>query len=376
MLTDRGDGTWVRWTLDEAQKKHKKRIENALLKRLDTQKARQSSLLDFQWVKGTLRLRFGPDSTVETAYQVCKRWVTPQPQRRQLTVEVACEPRDHGRPSALKRPAAAAVDDTGIPRNMKVRGEGWPAAQCLLAAQGYFVIEQSVDARLVSDLHGAVEKRIHHALRCYGKSCSSDFRELRQVRWDSTPDGWVDVPFGPIELIGWHKTLGGGRIFAGSFYDSPELSAVQSVFKPLCAHLFDLLAPHPNRRTSPIDLVWKQDSVSVKPPGSDALESHIDTKRLFQIIVALSDTEWVVYPRSHKCKWLHDKAGKGCGRNGYYALTRNDLATMTQQGMEAQRVAAKAGDAMVFSRLAHASPNVPRRSPARVCCYIHYERTF
>jgi len=200
-------------------------------------------------------------------------------------------------------------------------------------------------------------------LQGWGLKCSDSCAELLQVpsgNWLRCPLGWEDqggMCFGAIDKRGFIGRLGGGRLFEGENVKGSEcLRRIQEYTRPIAAAILGIL---PEELTLHLD-----ETVGVKPPGSDVLELHIDGNRLddIQIAIALVDTTFLVCPRSHQVKGPWRKA------KGFYAMKKDDLRRLP---CGSTSLRAKAGDVLVMrgGEMVHGSPSVGGSELARFMAY-------
>ena len=103
----------------------------------------------------------------------------------------------------------------------------------------------------------------------------------------------------------------------GSFFEGFSGKAVDMCrerTRPVVAQIHDV---------QPQALTQRPEKASVKPPGCPRLPWHLDRKRAgtVQIVIALSETHFLVWPRSHK---VH----LGSGTAGYYELSKADIGKL------------------------------------------------
>ena len=178
-----------------------------------------------------------------------------------------------------------------------------------------------------------------------------------------SPENWSHKPWGGVDKLGFQKPLGSGRLFSG-FEDKRELVQAQEKFRTLVAELHQV-PPH--------ELARVKDTVSVKPVGAPALALHVDGSRLgtFQIVVALSQTSFVVVPGTHLNQTVQDAAQqkKKQGKTGYLNIEQ-DLGLQ----LSPTRIPASPGDTLIFhGGLVHGSP--APEVETRFTAHVHFAPT-
>ena len=226
--------------------------------------------------------------------------------------------------------------------------------------EGWTIVRQWVPKWALDSLKDFVFKHTEMALKANGAELDSDYLALKAQKWDKTPSDWqYDGPaFGPRDKLGWQKRLGGGRLFEGSFQFEQPVVCVQE----LCRYLAAVL-----HHVSPQSLIMKPQGVTVKPPGSKEFDEHIDFGRIpdrFQIMIAATDTEFLIRPKSHE---EHPDDWKE--KTTYYKLLKDDLTIFSQKPCSQQ---VRAGDVLIIdSRLAHSSPATKK---LRIVAYAHFAK--
>ena len=71
------------------------------------------------------------------------------------------------------------------------------------------------------------------------------------------------------------------------------------------------------------------ESCSLKVPGCPEWVAHLDRSRegSFQVVIALTDTTFLVWPDSHLVP-----IGRDCSKKGFYSLSRGEKAQLDQAG--------------------------------------------
>ena len=199
---------------------------------------------------------------------------------------------------------------------------------------GCVVVRGVVPSAAATSAHGAIRSRVTELLRGYGQPCSDDFRELLNIskRLNKAPAGWHGAAFGCIDKLGWIQKVGSGRMFDG--WDSPEVTACRESTRQMVA------AWH---KCDPEELASVPERCSVKPPGSAEFPAHLDQHRrgTLQVIIALTPTSFVVWPKSHL-------VAINPGGSKYYALTKQDVSTLEQEGCRRTLMPAQPGDVMLM----------------------------
>ena len=180
--------------------------------------------------------------------------------------------------------------------------EHWGDFDQQMRDEGYFVFKALVRQDLVDKGVHAMQQRVQCVLEAYGEPFEADCGNLVRLAklFGASPAGWSGAPFGGFDKRGWNKSVGNGRMFKD--WDDPSIGAIRAATLPFAAHW------HAVPESA---LVGQPESCSVKPGGAPRLPAHLDQGRLgtLQIVVALSDTEVVLWPRSHKMTF--NPGGKG-----------------------------------------------------------------
>jgi len=244
----------------------------------------------------------------------------------------------------------------------KIMGEPFAA----LRDEGYFVLTQFIGPKQRGDLIGFVRKWTARGLQHLGVSTlASNFEELVSVPrrlWNISPKTWPEAKWNCRLERGWAPDLGGGKLYRHSdFTSNAAVVRVQESLRPVISLLHGV---------KPKELVLNPEGVSVKPPGCPALVSHLDPPRAgtYQVIVALTDTSFVLFPRSHK-KFVDKKTSRS------YTLTDDDIKDLAEKwGSVYTEVEAKAGDVCIFEggTFAHGSPSTRLGDSARIVTFCHY----
>ncbi len=113
------------------------------------------------------------------------------------------------------------------------------------------------------------------------------------------------------------------------------------------------------------------ESCSFKVPGCPEWVPHLDRARegTFQVVIALTDTKFLVWPRSHLQLIGWDHTSKG-----FYALTKKDKDLLVQAGCAQLVVPASAGDVLIMlgGVCVHSSPRVLVDESERIATYAHW----
>ena len=225
-----------------------------------------------------------------------------------------------------------------------------------LATDGFVIIPGFISRELIAPAVEAVKERVKVALSCYNIKPGKDFKGLIDAvpMFHQTPDEWPGKRFGPVNKRGWMKASGTGHIFED--WSDPSVAAVQEACRVLAAALHQVAAESLHR---------VHERCSIKVPGCPEFRAHLDRGRgsTFQILVALTDTKFLLWPGSHQ----HDIA---IDEVGFYPLKPSEIKALPQPRSEVDAVA---GDVcvMVGGKLVHGSVAVT--SGIRVMTYAHYE---
>jgi hypothetical protein len=113
------------------------------------------------------------------------------------------------------------------------------------------------------------------------------------------------------------------------------------------------------------------ESCSIKVPGCPEWVPHLDRQRegTFQVVIALTDTTFLVWPLSHKLPIGRDYSGKG-----FYTLTKADNQLLELAGCAKLAVPAVAGDVLIMMGgvCVHSSPKVGADEKERIATYAHW----
>ena len=231
-----------------------------------------------------------------------------------------------------------------------------------LEIDGFAIIPGLIPQALIAPAVKAIKERVDVALQGYNIEPGPDFQGLihAKARFHQSPAEWPGIKFGAHSMRGWMQSSGTGRIFDN--WNDPSVVAVQEACRGLAAALLEV----------PLGSLHRvHERCSVKVPGCPEFGAHLDRNREhgFQIIVALSDTKFLLWPGSHK----HHVPGGDA--DGFYALTPAEIEELPQPRME---VDARAGDvcAMVGGKTVHGSVAVPRGSGDRFMTYANYETSY
>ena len=120
---------------------------------------------------------------------------------------------------------------------------------------------------------------------------------------------------------------------------------------------------------SPERLTAHAERCSVKVAGCLPLSAHLDQGRVgtIQVVIALSPTKFVIWPRSHTVAL--NPQGKG-----YYVLTPTDLAKLQTAGSVKTEIPSDPGDVLFFlgGKIVHGSPAVVDNEGTRFATYAHW----
>lgn len=225
-----------------------------------------------------------------------------------------------------------------------------------LATDGFVIVPGLISPALIAPAVEAVKERVKLALTCYNIKPGKHFKALIDAvpKFNKTPHEWPGKVFGSVNRRGWMKASGVGRIFED--WNDPSVVAVQEACRVLAAAL---------HQVPPESLHRVHERCSIKVPGCPEFGAHLDRERggTFQILVALTDTKFLLWPGSHQ----HDIA---IDETRYYPLTTTEIRALPQPRSE---VVAAAGDVcvMVGGKLVHGSVAVT--SGIRIMTYAHYE---
>ena len=161
---------------------------------------------------------------------------------------------------------------------------------------------------------------------------------------------------------GYQPALGLGKCMQAENTDILSIRAVQYYLKCYAAFL---------HQCCPEDLCWRVAGFSVKPEGSKSAPAHRDEHDLGrnQIIVALSDGAFDIWPGSHKL--AHRPADT---IKGHYHIA-NDFQQYLETQCERVVFSCKGGDVLVFKggSFVHGSPAVTAANPSpRVMTYCTF----
>jgi hypothetical protein len=113
------------------------------------------------------------------------------------------------------------------------------------------------------------------------------------------------------------------------------------------------------------------ESCSIKVPGCPEWVPHLDRARegSFQVVIALTDTTFLVWPRSHL-----QPIGRDHFKKGFYALSKGDKELLETAGCTKLAVPAMAGDVLVMlgGVCVHSSPAVLATESERIATYAHW----
>ena len=185
------------------------------------------------------------------------------------------------------------------------------------------------------------------------------------------PEGWLDperpgwrIGFGQFEKRGWIQSVGTGRMFDGTeFKANAEFVKLQESCRPVVAFLHGIEE----------DALCRVDErVSVKPARTPELRAHIDVNRRgsYQVVIALSEAPFLVFPYSHKATKLFLNVVKD-----FHPLTRDQLERLRDEYESvATYVPAKPGDVLVFEggSFVHGSVEIKMGEPTRYAAYAQF----
>ena len=110
---------------------------------------------------------------------------------------------------------------------------------------------------------------------------------------------------------------------------------------------------------------------SLKPPGTTEWVPHLDRARhgSFQVVIALTQTTFIVWPGSH----LH-QISRGTTKKGYYQLTKAEKVELAKAGHGRLALPAEAGDVLIMlgGLCVHSSPGVAANEVERIVTYAHW----
>lgn len=113
------------------------------------------------------------------------------------------------------------------------------------------------------------------------------------------------------------------------------------------------------------------ESCSFKVPGCPEWVPHLDRARegSFQVVIALTNTEFLVWPRSHL-----QLIGRDHTTKGFYALTKKDKELLDKAGCAQLAVPALAGDVLIMlgGLCVHSSPGLLAGDSERIATYAHW----
>jgi hypothetical protein len=113
------------------------------------------------------------------------------------------------------------------------------------------------------------------------------------------------------------------------------------------------------------------ESCSIKVPGCPEWIPHLDRARegSFQVVIALTDTTFLVWPGSHR-----HPIGRDHFKKGFYPLSKDDLGLLEREGCTKLSIPASAGDVLVMlgGLCVHSSPAVLETESERIATYAHW----
>ena len=228
---------------------------------------------------------------------------SPDDVRPKESAAPAAEEGDAFVPSLLVKTVAGAGGKRRREEKMSpdVRPKGLEAPanfEKLIEEEGYAVVPGLVDKAAVQAAVGAIEARVETALAGYGVDNPGSMESLLQAtkHFGTTPANWTGLPFGGFSMRGWVKAFGGGRLFQN--WKSPPVEACREATREVVARW------HRSAGWS-VDLRAMPEKCSMKVGGCEALPAHLDMGRVgsLQIVIALSVTEVVLWPCSHKIRF-------------------------------------------------------------------------
>jgi len=262
-------------------------------------------------------------------------------------------------PSKVLSPADVAVVSPET-ADEDPRFEQWRSQ---IDEEGYVVVEGHIPVELARQALEDIRERIAHCLRGYSLKVRRGERLFDGLleavpKFHTSPANWDGPRFGAIKCRGWQKALGSGRLFEG--YETQALLAVQELCRPLVAAVL---------RKDGAALQRKPEKISVKPATCPELAAHLDTGRKdgLQIVIALSVTSFLVWPRSHK-SGLAERVAK----IGFYQLTNEEIQDLPKPRL---LVPAAVGDVLVMrgGTLVHGSPATEKGDPTRIVTYANFD---
>jgi len=225
-----------------------------------------------------------------------------------------------------------------------------------METDGFAIIPGLISQALVAPAVKAIKERVNVALKGYNIEPGPDFVGLihASASLHKTPAQWPGIRFGGHNMRGWMRSSGTGRIFDD--WNDPSVVAVQEACRGLAAALLQV---------PPESLHRVHERCSAKVPGCPEFGAHLDRnlENTIQIIIALSDTKFLLWPGSHQ----HDI---GSDAHGFYPLSRAEIQALPQPRSV---VDAGAGDVCVMrgGKLVHGSVAVT--SGVRIMTYAHFE---
>ncbi len=113
------------------------------------------------------------------------------------------------------------------------------------------------------------------------------------------------------------------------------------------------------------------ESCSIKVLGCPEWVPHLDRARegSFQVVIALTDTTFLVWPDSHL-----QHIGRDHAKKGFYTLTKQDKDVLKKAGCVKMAVPASAGDVLIMlgGVCVHSSPKVEMNDSERIATYAHW----
>ena len=241
-----------------------------------------------------------------------------------------------------------------------------------LDSSGYGVVRGIIDKQSILDAIRRINLQVETVAAAYGATkdpdtCSVLLSLTKQLK--NTPSNWTDpqnplwrLRFGNYGRRGWMRGIGSGKMFDGEdFTEDANIIRIQESRRHVFAFLHSVDEEYLERY---------HERVSVKCPGCPKFKAHIDGNRLgsYQAVIALSHTNFLVYPRSHLATFLPS-------RGKYYSLTTGEVRRLGYECDSFEtRVQAKPGDVLFFvgGTFVHGSVGVRRDEPDRYVTFAQF----
>jgi len=279
------------------------------------------------------------------------------------------------RQEKLVMTARSTGSASGLHRHLaQVDPLGGDSLLTMMHENGNVILSKYVPQELVDQALSATRQHVASVLASLDTPilCGPDCLELLQVpqhAWNRSPVRLTSAKWGPCRNRGWAAELGGGQMFraASKFPEHPDIVRVQETARAVVARL---------HKVSPQSLLRSPEGATVKPAGCPELEPqwHPYRRGTYQVVMALSSMEHVVYPRSHLYEFSGQRhQGRGNLRR-HCSATVHDLQWLQGRGILPRVCSMAPGDMLVLKggRMVHSSPMTPHTGPSRFCIYAHF----